>query len=197
MDRAILLDIASSVGTPAYIYNLDTVRGQCRQLRAALSTGALDPPPLLLYAMKANFSRPVLEVCVSELDGLECVSLGEVLLARRLGAQRILYTNNNASHAELAAVLELARDAGGGRLWINCDSIQRLGELPSGSEAFLRINGPVGAGHHAHVVTCGPNSKFGVPHEDLTMALTLAKERGVRIIGLHQHIGSGIRDPAS
>jgi len=64
------------------------------------------------------------------------------------------------------------------------------------------------------VITCGPSSKFGIFYADLHDALTLAKvgiafeapsrrrypivlqARKIRVIGLHQHIGSGIRDPA-
>ena len=57
---------------------------------------------------------------------------GEVLFAKNLGAERILYTNNNVSDAEFNAVVKLA-DESGGKIWINCDSLQRLEDLPKNS----------------------------------------------------------------
>lgn len=167
-----LREVAASVDGPAYVYFIDTIQERCRQLRRAL--GSCDP--LILFAMKANSSKAVVQSVLAEVDGLECVSLGEVLVALRLGAKRLLYTNNNVSSSELAAMLVLARvHAPSTEVWINCDSVQRLAELPEGSDAFLRINGPIGAGHHAHVVTCGPDSKFGIHHESLASALELAR----------------------
>jgi diaminopimelate decarboxylase len=191
-ERDAILAVASSYHcSPFYLYFLDKLRAQCRELRAALSGR-----PLLLYAMKANAAKPILQCVLEEGFGLECVSLGEVMAAVRLGASRILFTNTNISSGEFADVLELSkRRPPGTELWVNCDSIQRLRELPPGAETFLRINGPVGAGHHAHVVTCGPDSKFGIQISDLPEALALAASKGVRVVGLHQHIGSGIRDP--
>lgn len=67
--------------------------------------------------------------------------------------------------------------------------------LPRGTSVFLRVNGPVGGGHHAHVITCGPRSKFGVPHAHVATALAAADAAGLRVVGLHQHIGSGVREP--
>lgn len=40
----------------------------------------------------------------------------------------------------------------------------------------------------------GKETKFGVPHEQLGDAFAIAAARGVRIVGLHQHIGSGVLD---
>ena len=111
-----------------------------------------------------------------------------------------------------------------GRIWINIDSLQTLGvvaaqstpaggsetesqpslrihpsacALPRGTQIFIRVNGPVGGGHHAHVITCGPASKFGIPWQQLPLALSAADAAGLCVVGLHQHIGSGIRDVAT
>lgn len=40
----------------------------------------------------------------------------------------------------------------------------------------------------------GKETKFGIPHEQLPEAFALAAGRGLRIVGLHQHIGSGVLD---
>lgn len=131
--------------------------------------------------------------------GVECVSIGEVLLALRLGARKILYTSVSVALEEWDAVLKLSEKhaaAGSCLIWINCDSISRLQKVPVGSSIplWMRINGSVGAGHHSHVITCGPDSKFGVPHEHLPAALAVVHERQLQLVGLHQHIGSGVLD---
>ena len=49
----------------------------------------------------------------------------------------------------------------------------------------------MGAGHHAHVVTAGAESKFGIHPAHIPELKKIAKKYGLRITGLHQHIGSG------
>ena len=67
----------------------------------------------------------------------------------------------------------------------------------AGTPVLLRINPGVGDGHHRHVVTGGAQSKFGIP---LGAARTTrsphAATRGLAVLGLHAHMGSGILDPA-
>jgi diaminopimelate decarboxylase len=142
--------------------------------------------------VKANNNPAVVRTILDAGFGIECVSLGEVLLASKLSAKKILYTSNNVGDAEFSAVVALARKHGG--IWVNCDSLQRLGDMPAGSSCFVRVNGPVGGGHHDHVITCGPESKFGIPWEQIPDALKLAASRKVKIVGVHQHIGSGVRE---
>jgi diaminopimelate decarboxylase len=186
---------AAANGSPAYVYDLRTVRQRAAELRAAFPTAQL------LYAVKANSNPFVVRQIIDAGFGIETVSLGEVLLARSLGAQRILFTNNNIDDREFDAVMAMAEaaEAGGAgeHIWVNCDSISRIRKVPTGRAIFIRVNGPVGDGHHKKVVTCGHESKFGVPHEMLPEAFAAASARGLRIVGLHQHIGSGVLDPAS
>lgn len=188
--RSHLIRAAQRFGTPLYVYDRPAIVARCRSLLAAIPC----PRKTLLYAIKANSNAAVIRAVLGTGFGLECVSLGEVLLARKLGAKRILYTSNNVSDEEFNAVVALAGTTG--HLWINCDSLQRLGDLPRGSSCFVRVNGPVGGGHHDHVITCGPDSKFGIPWEQMPEALRAAAARKHKLIGVHQHIGSGIRDVA-
>lgn len=186
---SVLIKAAERFGTPLYVYDKATAVAKCRSLLAAIPCAR----KVLLYAVKANSNAPLVRAILGAGFGLECTSLGEVLLGRKLGAKRILYTSNNVSDDEFHAVVSLAREAGGENIWLNCDSLQRLNDLPRGSECFVRVNGPVGGGHHDHVITCGPESKFGIPWEQMPEALKIASARKHRIIGVHQHIGSGIR----
>jgi diaminopimelate decarboxylase len=70
------------------------------------------------------------------------------------------------------------------------------GAARPGSAVVLRLNPGVGAGHHAHVVTGGTESKFGMSEEDLARAVEILAAARVRVVGLHSHIGSGILEPA-
>ena len=187
--RAALITAAEQFGSPVYVYDKNAIVDRCNALRECITY----PKKKLLYAMKANSNQAVVRTILGAGFGVDCVSLGEVLFAKKLGATNILYTNNNVADAEFHAVVELAK-AGG--IWINCDSLQRLGDLPEGSTCFTRINGPVGGGHHHHVITGGPESKFGIPWEQVPQILEIVEKRKLKLIGVHQHIGSGIREVA-
>jgi diaminopimelate decarboxylase len=186
--REALIRAGKEFGTPVYVYNKATIVERCKSLADAVTF----PKKKLLYAMKANSNQAVVRTILGTGFGLDCVSLGEVLFALQLGADRILYTNNNVADDEFNAVVKLSKETG--KIWINCDSLQRLGDLPEGSACFARINGPVGGGHHDHVITCGPESKFGIPWEQVPEVVKIAASRKLKIVGVHQHIGSGIRE---
>lgn len=186
--RQSLVKAAEQFGSPVYVYDKAVIQDRCQSLLNAVGF----PKKKMLYAMKANSNQAVVRTILSAGFGLDCVALGEVLFALQLGADRILYTNNNVADSEFQAVVKLARETG--KIWINCDSLQRLNDLPDGSSCFVRINGPVGGGHHDHVITCGPDSKFGIPWEHVPDILKIATAKKHKIVGVHQHIGSGIRE---
>ena len=148
--REALVRAAEQFGTPVYVYDKAVIEARCRALSECIPFARKK----LLYAMKANSNQAVVRTILNAGFGVDCVSLGEVLFAKKLGAQTILYTNNNVADAEFQAVVALTKVTPG--LWINCDSLQRVGDLPEGSALFARINGPVGGGHHHHVITAGP-----------------------------------------
>ena len=80
---------------------------------------------------------------------------------------------------------------------LNFDSISALNRLLKIKVPKLisfRINPETGAGHHSHVVTGGPDTKFGIWEADAIEAYKKAKEAGVRKFGIHMHIGSNVFD---
>jgi diaminopimelate decarboxylase len=114
-------------------------------------------------------------------------------LALRLGVEpgRILFTENNATDAELA-------EAQARGVLVNCgslDSLQRLGRSRA-AEASVRINPDVGAGEHDHTLTAGPKTKFGIHHSEVDEILRIEHETGIAVVGCHMHIGSNILDAA-
>jgi diaminopimelate decarboxylase len=183
--------LLSRFGSPLYVYDEATLRARCRALRAAVPL----PDVAFLYATKANTNPALLAIVREEGLGVDAVSLGEADAALRAGfpAARISYNGNNVTSDELAAVL--ARG-----VHVSVDSaaqLERAAALAPGAAFGLRVNPDVGDGHHAHVITGGPESKFGVSPAEVPALVARARTLGVRIDGLHQHIGSGILDVAN
>lgn len=185
-----LLRVAETVGTPTYVYDAETIRTRCREFKSALR----GLPSRLLYAVKANANPAVLEVVLEEVDGLEVVSAGEVELALRLGVSpdSMLFSPNNIADDEMDYVAQWGVLFNIGEL----SRLRRFGEKYPGSEVSVRLNLWVGAGHHRHVVTGGERSKFGLGGDQLDAISETAQRHGLRIVGIHQHIGSGFESAA-
>ena len=183
--RADLLALADA-HTPRYVYDLGTVRERARTLREAV------PADRALYAVKANAHPEVVRALVAEGLGPECVSLGEIedvrALLPDLDPARVLYTPNFAPRAEIEAALRL-----GVRVTLdNAATLETWPETWAGHEVFVRVDPGEGKGHHDHVRTAGSRSKFGVAQEDLGALAEAAARLGVRVVGLHAHVGSGV-----
>ncbi len=185
---ATLLSIAETYGTPTYVYREQTIRERIDALRTHLE----GVPVRLLYAMKANHALPVLEVMRESGLGIDAVSPAELELALRMGFEPsdILYSANNMTDAEMDTAVRSGVVMNIGEL----SRLERFGAAHPGSDVCVRVNPQVGAGHHAHVITAGEKSKFGIPVEQMDRIRDLAAAHDLRIVGLHQHIGSGIMD---
>lgn len=185
-EPAILQHVAEAFGTPTYVYFSEVIRRQVAGLRQQLS----GLPAQLLYAMKANSHPAVLAVLRDEGVGIDAVSPGELLLARRVGfpAADILFSGNNLTDDEM----HFAHAQG---VLLNIGELTRLeryGRAYPGSAVCVRLNPQIGAGHHEHVITAGAFSKFGVPVAQIDDLRAVLARYDLRLVGLHQHIGSGI-----
>ncbi len=188
LSAAFAAELLRTYGSPLYVYDEATIRERCRRLRAALALPGIQ----ILYAMKANANPEILRVVREEGLGIDAVSLGEVALARRCGfaPEEISYNGNNVDDAEMQDVVRAGVHVSVDGL----DQLERFGRLRLGESVGLRLNPDVGAGHHDHVITGGPEAKFGVPPAAIPEALAIARRHGCRVDGLQQHIGSGILD---
>lgn len=181
------LDLIARFGSPLYVYDLSVVRARARALKQAITWRPFQP----LYAIKANPCPAVARVIVAEGFGIDAVSPGEVALALRLGVEpgKVLYTENNMTDAEQAEALKQG-------VLINCGSLDRLERVgrAGGREAAVRFNPDVGAGAHEKICTAGPMTKFGVHYTQVDDVLRIEQATGVKVVGCHMHIGSGILD---
>ena len=181
--------LARAHGTPFFMYDLDRVTAQVEALRAALD----HPRARLVYACKANFHPAIFRRMAQLGVGIDAVSPMEVERALVCGvpATDILFTANNVSPESLCAVHDRGARVNLGSL----SDVRRFAERRPDSEVSLRVNPGVGAGHHSHVVTGGQETKFGLNVKELPAAVDALAAHGVRVVGLHAHIGSGILEP--
>ncbi len=178
-----LADIARQFGTPVYVYDLASIQAR---------VGAFRGFDEVRFAVKANPNLAVLSSLRQAGVSSDSVSNGEVLKALAAGFEPadIVYTADLLDREAAAAVLEH-------RLHVNAGSltmIDQVGELGGFDSITLRINPGFGDGHDDKVTTGGPNSKHGIWHGSLPEARQRARAHGLRVTGLHVHIGSGVRE---
>ena len=180
-------------GSPLYVYEEDSLRSQCRRLLNCFEELHQQQRLQLHFAMKANSNPSILKVLREEGAWIDAVSPYEVQLALDCGyrPEQILFTGNNTAPEELDFCVENGVPLNIGSLF----TLEHFGKRYSGKNISLRVNPGVGAGHHAHCITGGPRSKFGIYHDQLEQAQELAQHYSLRIIGIQSHIGTGIFAP--
>ena len=183
------VNLIKRFGSPLFVYDENIIRQRARTLRQAITY----PHTRLLYSCKSNTNPVIMKILRDEGFGIDAVSPGEIYFALSIGFKpsEISFTGNNCRADELAYVVKQG-------VLFNADSLSQLekvGKIKPGLAVSLRINPDVGDGHHEHVITGGPDSKFGIWVYQLNQALKIAAKYRLRIIGLHHHIGSGILEP--
>lgn len=178
---------------PAYHYDLAGLASHAAAIRAALPAGVE-----LLYAMKANPDPGILRTLAGHVDGFEVASGGELrhLATVFPGVAPAAFGGPGKTDAELAAGLA----AGVRRFHVESPTeLHRLARLAAARETvadvLLRVNLPVAA-HGADLVMGGRPSPFGMSPEQARACAALDLP-GVRIRGVHAHLGSGLAAPAA
>ncbi|MEM8709643.1 MAG: diaminopimelate decarboxylase [Planctomycetota bacterium] len=181
LSDAELAGLARRFGTPFYAYDLASMAARVQDFSAFDS---------VRFAVKANPNLAVLSALRGAGAVCDSVSQGEVMRALAAGFQpgQIVYTADLLDRSGIAAVAEH-------RLHVNAGSltmIDQVGEIGGFDAITLRINPGFGDGHDAKVTTGGARSKHGIWHEALPEANERARALGLRVTGLHVHIGSGV-----
>lgn len=196
-DKAGLIDpesvvaLAQRFGTPLYVYDERTIRAKCRAVLAMPNAFGLH----VGYAMKANSSRAILQIVVSEGFGIDASSLNEARRAIRAGVppKRVMLTTQDiplgTDRTELESLI-----ADGMRY--NVCSLRQLEQIAafakkSGRALSMRVNPGVGTGESATRNTGDKYSSFGIHLANLESIMGYAREHGVVIDYVHCHIGSG------
>lgn len=194
LDGVPLNAIADALGTPSWVYSVDTMRKRYEELAAALAAAALDAH--IHYAVKANDHLAVLRLFARLGAGADVVSEGELRRARAaaMPAHRIVFSGVGKSEHELR--LALAEDI----VQINVESAEELSALSALAAGMgrvarvaLRINPDVDALTHAKISTGRARDKFGVPYQHAVALYARAEALpGIEPVGLAVHIGSQV-----
>jgi diaminopimelate decarboxylase len=170
----------------AYVYDTAVLREQATRLRAALP-----PRTTLLYAVKANGHPAVVRALAAACDGLEVASGGELDLAVRAGARRVVFGGPAKTDAELAAAVRA------GAL-LNVESLheaRRLAGLGLRGDICLRVNRTSVGVTGSHAMT-GTPTPFGIDENQIGPVLAAIPD-GLTVIGFHLHAVSNNLDGAA
>ena len=181
-----LVELARQHGTPLWVYDADVIRQRIAELRRF---------DVIRYAQKACSNVHILKLMRDEGAMVDAVSSGEI--ARSLAAgftpdgdpEGVVFTSDLVDHATLATVIEHRITVNAGSL----DMIERVGQhVPEGHRVWLRINPGFGHGHSNKTNTGGEHSKHGIWLDDVPLAIAMVRRYGLKLVGLHMHIGSGV-----
>ncbi|WP_300011068.1 diaminopimelate decarboxylase [Pseudonocardia sp.] len=201
-------ELAAAYGTPLFVLDEADFRGRCAEFAQAYGD-----PGAVHYAAKAFLCTEVARWVAAEGLSLDVCSGGELAVALRAGfpAGRIARHVNNKSTAEMVAGLE----AGVGSVVLDSFyEIARLDHLARErglvQPVMVRVTVGVEAHTHEFIATAHEDQKFGfsiagraVEHgraagagdSDAAEAVRrVLKCGGLRLVGLHSHIGSQIFD---
>ncbi|NML99381.1 diaminopimelate decarboxylase [Paraburkholderia sp. RP-4-7] len=181
-----LVELAQQHGTPLWVYDADVIRQRIAELRSF---------DVIRYAQKACSNVHILKLMRDEGAMVDAVSSGEI--ARSLAAgftpdgdpEGVVFTADLVDHATLATVIENRITVNAGSL----DMLERVGQhAPEGHRVWLRINPGFGHGHSNKTNTGGEHSKHGIWLDDVPLAIAIVRRYGLKLVGLHMHIGSGV-----
>ena len=187
-------DIATSHGSPLYVYSGDGIRDDYRRFAAAVAPvdGSVH------FALKANSALGVIGLLARHGAGADIVSGGEMAraLAAGIPAEKIVFSGVGKSAEEIGAAL----DAGISQ--INAESPQEVEAISQIAAArgvqapvALRVNVDVAPKTHAKISTGQRSTKFGVStsqNEAADLYRKMAADPHIRPAGLAVHIGSQI-----
>lgn len=184
-------DLATTFGTPIFVYDEDRIRENMRRVKTAFSSRY--PNFKLYYAVKTNEHPAIAKILVSEGAGMDTASVNEVKLAQSIGlsGEEIIFSGNFLSDEDLKAGLEAG-------VIFNLDDLSLLPRLLTFGKPEIvsfRINPGMGKSNVGHFdITGGPEAKFGLHPSQVMEAYHAAKEAGITRFGVHMMAGSCVTD---
>ncbi|OQP31618.1 diaminopimelate decarboxylase [Pantoea latae] len=183
LNAAQLLPLAQRYPGPFWAYDAQIIQQRIAQLHDF---------DVVRFAQKACSNIHILRLMRAAGVKVDSVSLGEIERALAAGFQPggedIVFTADLFDQPTLARIAELKVPVNAGSV----DMLHQLGAVSPGHAVWLRINPGFGHGHSQKTNTGGENSKHGIWHSELPQALAAIEQHGLRLVGLHMHIGSGV-----
>jgi diaminopimelate decarboxylase len=196
-----LPELVREHGSPAYVLDEADFRARAGAFRDAFADYEV------FYAGKAFLCTTVARWLAEDGLSLDVCSGGELAVAERAGfpMERVGFHGNNKTVAEL----ERAVEVGVGRIIVDsfteidrlADVVSRLGARTSTDEGgvgvMVRVTPGVEAHTHEYIATAHEDQKFGfsiASGDALEAVRRVHATPGLRLLGLHSHIGSQIFD---
>lgn len=202
-------DLAQNFATPSYLFDLDDFAARAETISSAMAEefweGYGFSGASVYYAGKAFLCTALGEAITRAGMGIDTASLGELTVALNpaMGAdpKKIGLHGNNKSFESL----RLALRRGIGRIIV--DSLGEIDLLQSLCESenttapvMVRLTTGVHAGGHSFIATAHEDQKFGLSLASgaaLQAVKKIIAAPNLKLVGLHSHIGSQIKDLAS
>jgi diaminopimelate decarboxylase len=184
-----LQSLAQAHATPLWVYDAETMRSRVDRLRQF---------DTVRFAQKACSNTHVLRLLRSLGVLVDAVSAGEIERALHAGFDArdehsgIVFTADEIDRATLALVARHGIPVNAGSVAMIEQLGRHLGDHAAGHRLWLRINPGFGHGHSRKTNTGGEHSKHGIWPTDIPAALEAIARHGMRLVGLHMHIGSGV-----
>jgi diaminopimelate decarboxylase len=185
----LLQQLAQAHSTPLWVYDADTIRARVARLKMF---------DTVRFAQKACSNTHVLRLLRGLGVQVDAVSAGEIERALHAGYDArdehsgLVFTADEIDRATLALVARHGIPVNAGSVAMIGQLGEHLGERANGHRVWLRINPGFGHGHSRKTNTGGEHSKHGIWPADLPAALEAIARHGMRLVGLHMHIGSGV-----
>jgi diaminopimelate decarboxylase len=171
-----LISVAGVNGTPLYVYDLDRLRCRIDELHFAFS----NVPCHLYFATMANDQPEFLRALSGKHIGACVNSIPHLKLAIEAGfsPSKIQFTSTGISIADMRMLSDMG-------ITVNLDSLQQVKTWfeTGATSGGLRINaGSLGA--------LGMADRIGMDVSEVGAGISLAREFGRRIDGLHIYVGT-------
>ncbi len=188
---SVYMDACKAYDTPFHLYDEQGIRSTARRWQRAFSWCEDFKE---YFAVKALPTPAILRILKEEGCGVDCASLTELMLAQACGFQSgdIMFSANVVPPQEFALARKL--DA-----IINLDDITHIQELKQNGgipeTICLRYN-PGGHFRVGNAIMGDPgDAKYGMTREQLSEAIMILKQEGVKRFGLHAFLSSNTTDP--
>lgn len=180
-------ELVGRFGAPLYVYSLGGVRRRFLDFENACNFRHIT-----CFSVKANSNIHILKFLGGLGAGADVVSGGELFRALKAGIapSKIVFSGVGKTEDEIKFAEE------SGILMINVESegeLEAVSKRNIGVAIRIKFRG-VSAGGHGYLEVGKEMTKFGVTEERALELYMKAKRLGVKIIGIHFHIGSQILD---
>ncbi len=185
-------ELSAKYDTPLYVYDFNEITKNYNNLKDAFKARK----SMICYAVKANSNLSVLKHLAKMGSGCDCVSIGEVDRALKVGIDKYKIIFSGVGKRDFEITRALKEEI----LMLNLESEEEMirvegiaKNLNKSARISIRVNPNIDSKTHPYISTGLHENKFGVDIQSAKrMYLYANKSQNLTPIGVHYHIGSQI-----